>query len=320
MKNIILVVLFLFSNTASAQTTGAHNLQTLTDYDPAEFFPYHLGDRKNFYYEFFGADERYGINKTLIQDSIAVEGHYLFFDTDTIAQYIVDSLDIWENSLADGYEYPRPAFYRLVYKLDATKGDSWITHIDSVSEYKYQERALVVHDSTAQVLGYYTRIKEILYERQVIGDTTIPDFDRDDYAGPQSHTIALGVGRVHKALGADLPEHTLKFAVVDGDTINHKLNVNLENEIPRADFTLNQNYPNPFSGQTTISFAANQYQYIEISIFNILGQKVALLTEGDYPTGNYMVSFDASDLPAGVYFYYLKSGDQTITKAMTIFR
>jgi hypothetical protein len=87
-----------------------------------------------------------------------------------------------------------------------------------------------------------------------------------------------------------------------------------------GDFVLNQNYPNPFNPTTTISFSIPSFGFTSLKVYNILGNEVATLVNEEKQPGIYEVKFDASDLPAGVYFYTLKTSGVTETKKMLLLR
>ena len=69
------------------------------------------------------------------------------------------------------------------------------------------------------------------------------------------------------------------------------------------EFALGQNYPNPFNPSTTINFSLATDSKVSLKIFDVLGQEVATLLNGQLAAGNQTVSFDASSLNSGVYFY-----------------
>ncbi len=86
------------------------------------------------------------------------------------------------------------------------------------------------------------------------------------------------------------------------------------------EFTLNQNYPNPFNPATTIRFDLPQSGNVVLSVFNLLGQEVATLVNARMNAGKHVVSFDASRLTSGVYFYTLSSGNFVATKKMILMK
>lgn len=93
----------------------------------------------------------------------------------------------------------------------------------------------------------------------------------------------------------------------------------LENDIPK--FTrLSQNYPNPFNPSTELNFELSEAGLTELSIYNILGQKVHTLVNEVKSAGSYRVNFDASRFNSGIYFAVLRSGDFTQSIKMTLIK
>ncbi len=91
------------------------------------------------------------------------------------------------------------------------------------------------------------------------------------------------------------------------------------NEIP-GNYSLGQNYPNPFNPQTKISFSIPVQEYVQLKIYDLLGQEAATLINENLTAGNYTVNFDASALPSGTYFYRLTSGRFTDVKKMILIK
>ena len=81
---------------------------------------------------------------------------------------------------------------------------------------------------------------------------------------------------------------------------------------------LEQNYPNPFSSQTEISFSLPESEYASLKIYNTLGQCVATPVNGQLFAGRHSVSWDANALPSGVYFYQLQTPFHSFMKEMMI--
>ncbi len=84
------------------------------------------------------------------------------------------------------------------------------------------------------------------------------------------------------------------------------------------ELTLNQNYPNPFNPLTTISFYIPEAAEVRLSVFNIVGQPVALLINQGLAVGEHKVDWDASEMPSGMYIYQLEVGTKIMTRKMTL--
>ncbi|WP_457565302.1 T9SS type A sorting domain-containing protein, partial [Caldithrix abyssi] len=82
----------------------------------------------------------------------------------------------------------------------------------------------------------------------------------------------------------------------------------LFSQIPKS-FELRQNFPNPFNPLTKIRFGLPRAGKISITVYNILGKKVATVFEGDKPAGYHVVTFNGSHLASGIYFYRLTTED-----------
>ncbi len=89
--------------------------------------------------------------------------------------------------------------------------------------------------------------------------------------------------------------------------------------LPQA-FTLAQNYPNPFNPSTTIRYGLPRRSRVTLTIFNALGEQVAVLREGEQEAGYHDAAFDASDLASGVYLYRFQAGDFVQTKKLVVVR
>ncbi|MFA6946898.1 MAG: T9SS type A sorting domain-containing protein [Pedobacter sp.] len=97
--------------------------------------------------------------------------------------------------------------------------------------------------------------------------------------------------------------------------------VGVENEGQQVtEYALTQNYPNPFNPSTQIKFALKEAGFVTLKVYDVLGKEVATLVKGDYTSGSYNVSFDASGLSSGIYFYRLESGSFVQTNKMMLLK
>jgi len=85
-------------------------------------------------------------------------------------------------------------------------------------------------------------------------------------------------------------------------------------------FQLSQNYPNPFNPTTSIQYEVASRQYVTLTVYNVLGERVATLVDGEKAPGSYTATFDGSKLPSGVYFYRLQAGNFTQTRRMVLMK
>lgn len=87
-----------------------------------------------------------------------------------------------------------------------------------------------------------------------------------------------------------------------------------------TEYQIEQNYPNPFNPITTIRYQLPKQSNVVVKIFDILGTEITTLVDEDKPTGIYEVSFNASNLSSGVYFYRISAGDFNSTKKMILLK
>jgi len=90
-------------------------------------------------------------------------------------------------------------------------------------------------------------------------------------------------------------------------------------DLPKT-FSLSQNYPNPFNPITEIGYALPRDCQVKLEVFNILGQKVATLVDGEQRAGYKSVKWDASSFSSGIYFYRLQTGNFVQTRKMILLK
>jgi hypothetical protein len=83
---------------------------------------------------------------------------------------------------------------------------------------------------------------------------------------------------------------------------------------------LSQNFPNPFNPTTTIRYSLPESQSVRLSVYNMLGQEVAVLVNGVRPAGASVVNFDASSLGSGMYIYRIITPSESITRKMMLIK
>ena len=91
------------------------------------------------------------------------------------------------------------------------------------------------------------------------------------------------------------------------------------NIIPR-EYTLYQNYPNPFNASTHIRYSLPYDEHVVLEIWNLQGQKVATLVDGEQQAGYKIVSWNANSQASGIYFYRLRTDNFVKTKRMQLMK
>ena len=87
-----------------------------------------------------------------------------------------------------------------------------------------------------------------------------------------------------------------------------------------VDFELQQNFPNPFNPETKISFSLPKSGFVSLKVYDLLGKEVAVLVSEDLAQGSHSVSFDASQLPSGVYVYQLQTDGVKLSRKMSLLK
>jgi photosystem II stability/assembly factor-like uncharacterized protein len=83
---------------------------------------------------------------------------------------------------------------------------------------------------------------------------------------------------------------------------------------------LKQNYPNPFNCSSIIKYSIPKFSQVTLKILNTLGEEIETLVNEEKPVGNYELTWNAANMPSGVYFYRLQAGDFVQTKKMILLK
>jgi hypothetical protein len=115
------------------------------------------------------------------------------------------------------------------------------------------------------------------------------------------------------------PKLSYRLKQVDFDGSFEYSNV-VEVDVAPRNFELAQNYPNPFNPVTKIKFALPKNSFVNLVVYNAIGQKVSELINREMVFGYHEVEFSAAGLSSGIYYYRLESGDFVSVKKMMILK
>lgn len=104
-------------------------------------------------------------------------------------------------------------------------------------------------------------------------------------------------------------------------TIYTPTKIEKENSNVLSNFNLSQNYPNPFNPTTKFSFTIFETSKVNLTVYDILGNEILVILNDTLNEGRHIIEFTAaSDLPSGIYFYRLQSGNHSKTQKMLLLK
>jgi hypothetical protein len=91
------------------------------------------------------------------------------------------------------------------------------------------------------------------------------------------------------------------------------------NNLP-TDYALSQNYPNPFNPSTIISYSLPTENKVTVKIYNLLGQEIKTIVDRTESAGDHQITFNAGNLPSGIYLYRIQAGEFIQTRKMVLLK
>jgi len=137
----------------------------------------------------------------------------------------------------------------------------------------------------------------------------------DDSPITSFNSIVVGIGDGATATSMFLTD--VQATMVDEEIPNDI--ESFESLIP-THFALKQNYPNPFNPSTTIEYALPQNTDVSLKVYDIRGRLVKELVNGPQNAGYYKITYDASDLSSGIYFFEIRAGEFVNVKKMMLLK
>ena len=245
-------------------------------------------------------------------------------DASLILQYVV--------GLIDGF--PRRGFGKI-YALPVAAASTGEASLSWGQSYAYEHGVWhlplsVEGDTTGlyatQLVVNYNpmRGRVVSFEPDVPVDWMV--LTDDNHEGRYRVAMAGATPIAQSRLGVFTISHTIAGDALDiqarGLVNNHEaadLNPVVLKETPNV-FSLDQNYPNPFNPETEITYTLPEGGFVELGIYNTLGQRVATLVYEEQDAGYYSVNWDASLFASGTYLYRLTTGVNTQTRVLTVLK
>jgi hypothetical protein len=167
--------------------------------------------------------------------------------------------------------------------------------------------------------GFFDENRQVISEESMWLDIT-SDYKKYEFSFIAPEGTALGwlsfrwKDKVEDefASGVVILDHIQLWTLDKTVGINDLITINTDKAV------LKQNYPNPFSASTTISYALSEKSDIELSVYNFHGQKVEVLLQQKMSAGSYQTVWNPKNLGGGIYFIALRTDTEVLTKKMTI--
>jgi hypothetical protein len=274
--------------------------------DPYQYYPMAVGN-----YWYYSAGTNYYYSEKICADSIDSAGNKFFW------MYSKYSGDRPDRCIDTSYFFITDPKNKLgnseyLYKLNAEVGDSWWVQRKDTTDLNVGTWCKIFKISDGTYLGIETRFKTYMYYVRVKDNQNYYDF------WDHNEILAYEIGMVYRDNDASYPSNLLG-AIIDGKTIGNPVDVkeDLASKIPDS-FELYQNYPNPFNPSTTIKFQIPQNGKARLTLFNMLGEKIADLLDGYIGAGEHHIYVDFSkyNCGSGIYMYSLVYNEKAVSKKM----
>jgi hypothetical protein len=277
----------------------AHLNQKIMEVDEVlEFFPATSGDRiksQTEFADFISATQTW---EGSLKRMIPGQGYLLKSGKDVNFQYPVLSKPVFSYPAIPEWEIDFNAFEHTMSIIAVLEFDDMMMEDSTfiVGAFSgYECRGLTQIQYVPGLNKYVTFLS--IYSNSVSGDSL--NFKVYEPESEKKRNIAEKVGFKSDEIVGNLAEPFALTAQPVGD------------ELVPSKYYLGKNYPNPFNPETTIEYGISIDGDVELSVFNILGQKVATLVNEWQEAHHYKITFNAADhlLATGLYFYQLKSGN-----------
>jgi hypothetical protein len=206
----------------------------------------------------------------------------------------------------------------FLLKLDATGNEQWM---QTYNDYDQDE----IHSVKPTLDGGY-----IIAGEHIPSNSTRSNFwvMKTDQQGNKIQSFELGNGSDYYRGRRILQSNDGSYIAVGQTSVDGLIIkfspyfgiLGMEEFISSQDFSISQNFPNPFSNSTTISWKTKSFGHAVLKIFDFMGREIRVLIDKSLQPGEHKVIFDARGLPAGIYFYQLHTNGKTETKKMLLIK
>jgi len=180
--------------------------------------------------------------------------------------------------------------------LNLPEGDEYELNIRYYLPFEYKEQFLKINGETVDTLAFGGPI-EVWQTLTTTITSALP-------------IQSIAIERFYGYMNFDFMEVTIENVTVSNEG---------ESDIP-SEVVLNQNYPNPFNPSTTINYSIAKASNVQLSVYNLIGQRVATLVDKRQSAGSHSIEWNASSVSSGIYFYKIVVGQNVLSKKMVLIK
>lgn len=216
----------------------------------------------------------------------------------------------------------------IYYKKSTNDGASWGADIRLTTNTSHQIQPSIALSYTGGTIVHIVwddwrhgnNNRQVYYIKSVDAGTNWGPEERltNSTAIIENPCVAVAFQTVH-VVWTDWRHDNVEIYYKRNPTGNTTAIETISTEIPDK-FALYQNFPNPFNPETKIKFDISLFNNVKILIYDILGREIETIIDQSLNPGTYELSFNASDLPSGIYYYRLVTNDFSETRKMTLIR
>lgn len=145
------------------------------------------------------------------------------------------------------------------------------------------------------------------------------------YLTLKTHNFPMGEFWATIQIESNDPDETLYYVPIHMVVDTSAMGIELPGELTPKRFTLQQNWPNPFNPSTTIAYTLPGAAEVDLTIYDVLGQRVKTLVREKQPAGKYSVQWDGTNefgiqVASGIYIYRITAGNKTATRKLILMR
>ncbi|MCF8242601.1 MAG: T9SS type A sorting domain-containing protein [Melioribacteraceae bacterium] len=246
--------------------------------------------------------------RQILNAEVTLNGEITAMDASVILQYVVHKIDslpytdvVEPSGMIQLPDYLLASNHYVEIPI-SNNGLSNIYAFEGSLEFDLEVLTFYEFEFAGNNANYMKEVSLVGNEIRFIGSASKSHAEGDIFAYAR-FTLDEGVSNPTTTVNLKKLRFNEEEVMRDVSSTQIDLITGVNNDLIPASFSLDQNYPNPFNPTTNIKFALPQNSHVRLTVFNLIGEKVAELVNSNFNSGYHIVKFDASSLSTGIYLY-----------------